>query len=47
VVFYESRKWKENERHYPTHDLELEALVNALKMWRKYLIGKTFELRID
>jgi hypothetical protein len=30
-----------------THDLELEAIVHALKMWRHYLMGKIFELRID
>jgi hypothetical protein len=47
VVCYESRKLKENERHYDTHDLGLESIVHALNMWRKYLIGKIFELRID
>jgi hypothetical protein len=30
-VCYESRKLKEHERLYATHDLELEAIVNALK----------------
>jgi hypothetical protein len=34
VVCYESRKLKEHERHYDTHDLELAAIVHALKMWR-------------
>ena len=29
------------------HDLELAAIVHALKMWRNYLMGKRFELRID
>jgi hypothetical protein len=47
VVSYESRKLKENERIYATHDLELEAIVYALKMWHQYLMGKMFELRMD
>jgi hypothetical protein len=47
VVCYESRKLKEHERHYATHDLELAAIVHALKMWRHYLMGKIFELRTD
>jgi hypothetical protein len=33
--------------HYATHDLELEAIVHALNMWRHYLMGKRFELRTD
>jgi hypothetical protein len=41
VVCYESRKLKEHERNYATHDLELVAIVHALKMWRNYLMGKT------
>jgi hypothetical protein len=45
VVCYESRKLKEHERHYATHDLELETIVHALKKWRHYLMGKRFELR--
>jgi hypothetical protein len=47
VVCYESRKLKEHERNYATHDLELETIVHALKMWMHYLMGKMFELRID
>jgi hypothetical protein len=47
VICYESRKLKEHERHYATHDLELEAIVHALRKWRHYLMGKIFELRID
>jgi hypothetical protein len=44
VICYESRKLKENERHYATHDLELAAIVHALRKWRHYLMGKRFEL---
>jgi hypothetical protein len=47
VVCYESRKLKEHERHYATHDLELAAIVHALNMWMKYLMGNIFELRTD
>ena len=42
VICYESRKLKENERQYATHDLELVAMVHALSKWRHYLMGKRF-----
>ena len=32
MICYESRKLKEHEKNYATHDLELA--VHALKMWR-------------
>jgi hypothetical protein len=47
VICYESRKLKEHERHYATHDLELAAIVHAFRKWRHYLMGKRFELRTD
>jgi hypothetical protein len=47
VICYESRKLKEHERNYATHDLELESIMHALRKWRDYLMGKRFELRID
>ena len=47
MIYYESRKLKEHEKNYDTHDLELAAIVHALKMWRHYLMGRRFELRID
>ena len=37
VVAYASRQLKEYEKNYPTHDLELAAVVFALKIWRHYL----------
>jgi hypothetical protein len=46
-ICYESRKLKEHERHYATHDLELAAIVHALRKWRHYLMGKKFELSTD
>ena len=45
VICYELRKFKEHEKNYATHDLELATIVNALKMWRHYLMGRRFELR--
>jgi hypothetical protein len=47
VVCYESRKLKEHEKNYSTHDLELAVVVHALRKWRHYLMGKKFELRTD
>ena len=45
VVCYESRKLKDHEKNYATHDLELTAIVHAINMWRNYLMGIKFELR--
>nr|GFC31967.1 putative reverse transcriptase domain-containing protein [Tanacetum cinerariifolium] len=39
VVAYASRQLKIYEKKYMTHDLELGAVVFALKMWRHYLYG--------
>ena len=33
--------------NYPTHDLELAAIVHALKTWRHYLFGETFQIFTD
>ena len=40
VVAYASRQLKPHEKNYPTHDLELAAIVFALKIWRHYLYGE-------
>ena len=40
VVAYASRLLKPHENNYPTHDLELAAIVFALKIWRHYLYGE-------
>ena len=37
VIAYASRQLKEYEQRYPTHDLELAAVVFALKIWRHYV----------
>jgi hypothetical protein len=47
VVCYESRNLKDHEKNYATHDLELVAIVHALKKWRNYLMGRRFEMRTD
>ncbi|GJX53468.1 putative reverse transcriptase domain-containing protein [Tanacetum coccineum] len=39
VIAYASRQLKVHEKNYTTHDLELGAVVFALKMWRHYLYG--------
>ena len=39
VIAYASRQLKKHEENYPTQDLELAALVFALKIWRHYLYG--------
>ena len=39
VIAYASRQLKPHERNYPTHDLELAAVIFALKIWRHYLLG--------
>jgi hypothetical protein len=40
VIIYASRQLKLYEQNYPTHDLELVAVVFALKIWRHYLYGE-------
>ena len=40
VVAYASRQLKPHEKNFPTHDLELAAIIFALKIWRHYLYGE-------
>ena len=47
VVAYGSRQLKNHEQNYPTHDIELAAVVFALKIWRHYLYGEEFEVYSD
>ena len=44
---YGSRQLKTHEFNYLTNDLELAAVVFALKMWRHYLYGKHFNVFFD
>ncbi|KAL0550022.1 hypothetical protein IC582_014518 [Cucumis melo] len=47
VVAYVSRQLKSHEQNYPTHDLELAAVVFALKIWRHYLYGEKIQIFTD
>ena len=47
VVAYASRQLRPHELNYPTHDLELAAVVFALKIWRHYLYGKKCQIFTD
>jgi len=47
VIAYTSRKLKKHEQNYPTHDLEMTAVVFALKILRHYLYGETCEIFSD
>ncbi|KAA8538287.1 hypothetical protein F0562_027890 [Nyssa sinensis] len=47
VVAYALRQLRPHEKNYSTHDLELVAVVFALKIWRHYLYGATCEIFTD
>ena len=47
VIAYASRQLKPHEANYPMHDLELGAVVFALKIWRHYLYGVKFVVYTD
>ena len=47
VIAYGSRHLKVHENNYPTHDLELVAVVFALKLWRHYLYGVHVDVFTD
>jgi hypothetical protein len=47
VVAYASRALRPHELNYPTHDLELVAVVRALKIWRHYLLGSRCNIYTD
>ena len=44
VIAYGSKQLKNHEQNYPTNDLELEAIVFALKIRHHYLYGEQFEV---
>jgi hypothetical protein len=46
-VAYSSRQLKVHEKNYPIHDLELAAVVHALKAWRHYLYGQKCDVYTD
>ncbi|KAI3810226.1 hypothetical protein L1987_19837 [Smallanthus sonchifolius] len=47
VIAYASRQLKIHEKNYTTHDLELGAVVFALKIWRHYLYGTKCDVYTD
>nr|GFA09272.1 retrotransposon protein, putative, Ty3-gypsy subclass [Tanacetum cinerariifolium] len=47
VIAYASRQLRKNEENYTTHDLELGAVVFALRLWRHYLYGTKCIVFID
>jgi hypothetical protein len=47
VIAYVSRALRPHEQNYPTHDLELAAVVHALKIWRHYLMGAHCNIDTD
>ncbi|WVZ97159.1 hypothetical protein U9M48_042714 [Paspalum notatum var. saurae] len=47
VIAYASRQLRKHEVNYPTYDLELGAVVHALKIWRHYLFGNRCEIYTD
>jgi hypothetical protein len=47
VIAYASRQLRKHELNYPTHDLELAAVVHALKIWRHYIIGTKSQIYND
>lgn len=47
VIAYASRALRPHELNYPTHDLELAAVIYALKIWRHYLMGTHCNIYTD
>ncbi|WVZ80824.1 hypothetical protein U9M48_028271 [Paspalum notatum var. saurae] len=47
AIAYASRQLRKHEANYPTNDLELAAVVHALKIWRHYLLGNTCHIYTD
>jgi hypothetical protein len=47
VVSYSSRQLRHHEECYPTHDLELAAVVMVLRTWLDYLLGNVVHIYTD
>nr|GEY50524.1 putative reverse transcriptase domain-containing protein [Tanacetum cinerariifolium] len=47
VIAYASRQLRTHEENYTTHDLELGAVVFALRLWRHYLYGMKYVVYTD
>jgi hypothetical protein len=47
VISYSSRQLRPHEEHYPTHDLEIVAVVMALRTWWHYLLESMVHIYTD
>jgi hypothetical protein len=47
VIAYASRALRNHEQNYSTHDLELAAVIHALKIWRHHLMGAKYNIYTD
>jgi hypothetical protein len=47
LISYFTKQIRCHEEHYPTYDLELAAVVMALKTWRHYLLGNVVHIYTD
>jgi hypothetical protein len=47
VIAYSSRQLRRHEEQYPTHDLELVAIVHSLRTWHHYLLGNVVHIFTD
>jgi hypothetical protein len=47
VIAYASRALRNHEQNYPTHDLELAAVIHAHKIWRHHLMGAKCNIYTD
>jgi hypothetical protein len=47
VIAYASHQLRKHELNYPTHDLELAAVVHALNIWRHYIMGTKCQVYTD
>jgi hypothetical protein len=47
IIAYTSRALRPHEQNYPTHALELAAVVHDLNIWRHYLMGAQFNIYTD
>jgi hypothetical protein len=47
VISYSLRQLRRHEEHYPTHDLELAAVVMTLRTWHHYVPGNAVHIYMD
>jgi hypothetical protein len=47
AIAYASQQLRHHKEHYPTHDLELLAVIHTFKVWRHYLLGNLVHIYTD